>query len=115
MERLLRLVRRGSENGNLQRGRNQKEIGACCDGFRFIGGCALAAPLHAAHYGRALVAAGVWERLHSVRPSAKKDRVGRRRSCKQAAPRFADIRDGAGWSKSAGRSESRIEQEDALH
>src|SRR5207248_9853612 len=45
LERLLRLVRRGSKDRNLQRRRREEELSARGDGLRFVRNCAVAASI----------------------------------------------------------------------
>src|SRR5207249_11468218 len=80
LERLLRLVRRSSQDRNLQRGSIEEKVCAGGNGLRAVGNRAAAPSVHAAHHRGALVAARSRKRIDSVRAASQKARVERCRS-----------------------------------
>ena len=66
----------------------QKEIGPRGDGFCALGDSAVAPSVHAAHHGRALVVAGSWRRVDSIRRAAGESAFGSHCRPRKQTPRL---------------------------
>ena len=116
LERLLRLVRRSGQDGNLRRRRGAKEIGARRDGFRACPrscGCSIrSCRTSRRSFGRCSVSATGFD---SVRATASEDFTGQMSILRQKTKaRRRDLRDGAGGPQFARGSTNSVEQKGAI-
>ncbi len=115
LERLLRLVCGGGENGNLQRRRGEEKGGAGSDGFCPLGVPETASSVHATHYRRTLVAARSGQRVDPVRRTTGDDPAGGRRYSQQKETCLGDLPNRAGGPQFARGSKNSVQQKGALH